>query len=736
VFYDRTGQPLDAGYIYIGTAGINPEVSPITVYWDSSLTTTAAQPIRTLNGYPSRDGSPGTIIINQATYSIVVRDKTGALVYSNLNSFIDFNTVNSVATYADLTALTMSTGLSNGAVYYTRSRATDGDGGFGPWRYDSTSTATANGGTVLAVDGGGVGRFFRLYDCDLQLCWFAAIAYVSPLSVSYTTRQGAPNITTALSLAITEAASRLAAGIPCIIKLPSGLMTLTAASIRLSSGIEIEGTGEGGYAATATHIRCTDTTGDLIQFGNPAADQRVFGAKLRNVLIYQDHGSSSQLGWDLDVASGTFTNKRTADRMINMSGGYNCILENVSVYGGYIGVSMLGGAKCIMRNIDINGVYDSAAATRQEGNIGLEVAAKIDTGPSFMLPTFHVFDDVRVNGVTVTGATLTYKGAFTKTGVRNAGFIYGVQISCAEEVYFINCNFSTAQKSTVRFYSKSARLIQGVTFTGGGFAPCGVAEDDAYLKFDNEDAGGECKKIVVNGVQFFGQTQQFRAISDYGSTATYGSVNGLNVKAQLSDYVGTPIWLINARHVDLNVDVANFNTENFYTGDDASAVYIGTSSIGVKVAGLLGGAATGALSGSYCINGVRAATAAASRVMVTALDMGLSGALFATGGSALVYPDPPVLGSGVLGDVDVTLTWGIDAPYLIENAVLTAARTATLSTTDINGKTVPDGTVWRITRTGTGAFNYNVVGATTKILAAAGQGVTYVMYAGGWREFI
>ena len=85
VFYDRTGQPLDAGYIYIGTAGINPEVSPITVYWDSSLTTTAAQPIRTLAGYPSRDGSPGTLIINATSYSIVVRDRTGALVYSDLN---------------------------------------------------------------------------------------------------------------------------------------------------------------------------------------------------------------------------------------------------------------------------------------------------------------------------------------------------------------------------------------------------------------------------------------------------------------------------------------------------------------------------------------------------------------------------------------------------------------------------------------------------------------------------
>lgn len=90
VFYDRSGQPLDNGYIYIGTAGINPEVSPITVYWDNSLTTTAAQPIRTLAGYPSQNGSPGTIIGNVSSYSIVIKDSAGALVFSNLNATAPF----------------------------------------------------------------------------------------------------------------------------------------------------------------------------------------------------------------------------------------------------------------------------------------------------------------------------------------------------------------------------------------------------------------------------------------------------------------------------------------------------------------------------------------------------------------------------------------------------------------------------------------------------------------------
>jgi hypothetical protein len=85
LFYASDGQPLNAGYIYVGTAGINPETSPITVYWDAALTITAAQPIRTLNGYPSQSGSPGQPVISASSYSITVRDSAGVLVYSNLN---------------------------------------------------------------------------------------------------------------------------------------------------------------------------------------------------------------------------------------------------------------------------------------------------------------------------------------------------------------------------------------------------------------------------------------------------------------------------------------------------------------------------------------------------------------------------------------------------------------------------------------------------------------------------
>ena len=171
VFFDRSGNPLEDGYIYIGLAGVNPETNPQTVYWDQSLTTTAAQPIRTLAGYPSRNGSPGTIIANQSSYSILVRDRDGTLVYSNLNASTNFQGIQFFDTYAIMTALGGGK-LSDGAAYEVAGRATVGDGGGGTFRYDASSTATANGGTILAVDGGGAGRFVRLYEDRVDVLWF------------------------------------------------------------------------------------------------------------------------------------------------------------------------------------------------------------------------------------------------------------------------------------------------------------------------------------------------------------------------------------------------------------------------------------------------------------------------------------------------------------------------------------------------------------------------------------
>jgi polygalacturonase len=82
VFQDRDGQPLDNGYVWIGTANLNPQTNPVVAYFDAALTIVAAQPLRTLNGYISRAGTPAQVYVDGNNFSILVQDSKGSMVYS------------------------------------------------------------------------------------------------------------------------------------------------------------------------------------------------------------------------------------------------------------------------------------------------------------------------------------------------------------------------------------------------------------------------------------------------------------------------------------------------------------------------------------------------------------------------------------------------------------------------------------------------------------------------------
>jgi hypothetical protein len=112
IFTDADGQPLDDAYIYIGTANQNPVSNPITVYWDSALTITAAQPIRTSGGYPVYNGSPARFYTN-SDYSILVRDKNGAFIYTAASEtdFISSEFVTFIASGAGAAQRTAQTKL-------------------------------------------------------------------------------------------------------------------------------------------------------------------------------------------------------------------------------------------------------------------------------------------------------------------------------------------------------------------------------------------------------------------------------------------------------------------------------------------------------------------------------------------------------------------------------------------------------------------------------------------------
>lgn len=81
LFTDIDGQPLEAGEIFIGVAGLDPITNPINVYWDAALTQLATQPIPTRGGYPLNGTVIGRLYVG-SDYSIKAASRAGNVVYS------------------------------------------------------------------------------------------------------------------------------------------------------------------------------------------------------------------------------------------------------------------------------------------------------------------------------------------------------------------------------------------------------------------------------------------------------------------------------------------------------------------------------------------------------------------------------------------------------------------------------------------------------------------------------
>jgi len=179
LFKDVDGDPLENGYIYIGTTGLNPETSPITVYFDEALTLPASQPLRTSGGYIQNAGTPANIYVD-TDYSIIVRNKNETLIYASLSNNAEAGLSSSVDTIGDLIGLDEATTTEELEVYGYHAK---GDGAGGLFIWDSTaSKPNANGGTIidpsvsLANQGTGVGTgcWIRQYSGAINIKWFGA----------------------------------------------------------------------------------------------------------------------------------------------------------------------------------------------------------------------------------------------------------------------------------------------------------------------------------------------------------------------------------------------------------------------------------------------------------------------------------------------------------------------------------------------------------------------------------
>jgi hypothetical protein len=79
-FLDASGDALDAGYVFVGTAGANAETNQLTVYWDEAGTQPAAQPLRTSNGYIVNGVTRARVFVDADDFSMIVKNRHGVVV--------------------------------------------------------------------------------------------------------------------------------------------------------------------------------------------------------------------------------------------------------------------------------------------------------------------------------------------------------------------------------------------------------------------------------------------------------------------------------------------------------------------------------------------------------------------------------------------------------------------------------------------------------------------------------
>lgn len=110
-YFDKDGDPLDEGKLYFGQPGQNPLIAPITVYWDAAATIPAAQPVKTINGYTARAGTPALLYTN-GDYSLLVKNRRGEQIYFAETSA---NFSNDASLQAQINAFIASLAASSGA---------------------------------------------------------------------------------------------------------------------------------------------------------------------------------------------------------------------------------------------------------------------------------------------------------------------------------------------------------------------------------------------------------------------------------------------------------------------------------------------------------------------------------------------------------------------------------------------------------------------------------------------
>ena len=170
-YFDSNGDPLVSGYLRFLQSGTNNTKK--TTYSNSAKTLPNTNPV------PLDGEGRCPDVFGDGAYNVISYD-------SNMQQIQQFDPVRATFTatveaYANIAALRAITAAPSIMDATIRGYYTDGDGGAIPGGYywDTTSTETDNGGTILKATAIATGRWKGKYSGAISFKWFGAVGGAS-----------------------------------------------------------------------------------------------------------------------------------------------------------------------------------------------------------------------------------------------------------------------------------------------------------------------------------------------------------------------------------------------------------------------------------------------------------------------------------------------------------------------------------------------------------------------------
>lgn len=251
--------PLKAGRVIVKTGTASGEW-----YWDSTSTATAGDGVIEAIGYVTgrwiRSIGASTPNVLSGSRGVVFNSSKQIVQSDATKQQIDKTAMN-VATIAD--ARLLSTNLNNGQLVYVGGYYTNGDGGGGVFRYDSSDTSSSdNGGTIIVGTSSGI-RLKRTIDGPVNILAWGAIG------------NGTNDNVSAFRKAVTNTPN---------IYIPSGVFVV-GGEVSVPAGFQISG------ESAKTSIISASTTNFVFAYQSPldAADENA-GFVVSNLRVLAKNG--------------------------------------------------------------------------------------------------------------------------------------------------------------------------------------------------------------------------------------------------------------------------------------------------------------------------------------------------------------------------------------------------------------------------------------------------------------